>query len=195
MNPVAPVIRQTSSRSGSIGLPRNGVSPAPATSARPAASVAVAMSRTTPQFLLAAPWQSASTASSALRKLLRLGLRQRQRRQQLDHVVLAGGHRDHPVVAVQRDHDQLWEQPLARHVDQPPVQPRDARARRAQLDPDHQPAAAHLLDHLVALLELGEPVEQHPAHARGVLDQAVALDDAQCGQTGCHGQPVATEVD
>ena len=40
---------------------------------------------------------------------LRLLLRQRERRQQLDHVVLAGSHRDHAVVAVQRDDDQLRE--------------------------------------------------------------------------------------
>ena len=70
MKPVAPVIRQTSSRSGSIGLPRSSVSPATAGSGDDLrrVSVAVAMSRTTPQFLLAAPWQSASTASSAVRK-------------------------------------------------------------------------------------------------------------------------------
>ena len=176
-------------------MPRNGACLRPA-DRRPRIGLgasSVAMSRTTDQFLLAEPWQSASTASSAPRKLACLGLRQRQRRQQLDHVVLAGRHRDHAVVAVQRDHDQLRKQPLARQVDQAPVQPRDARARRAELDPDHQPAAAHLLDHLVALLELGEPVEQHGADPRGVLDQPVALDDPQRRQARRHRQPVAAE--
>ena len=121
----------------------------------------------------------------------RLRLGQGQRRQQLDHVVLARRHRDHPVVAVQRDHDQLREEPLAGEVDQPPVEPGDARARRAQLDPDHEPAPAHLLDHLVALRKLGEPLEEHRADARGVLDQAVALDDAQRRQAGRHRQAIA----
>ena len=94
-------------------------------------SVAVAMSRTTPQFLLARAVAVGEHGVERAEEAARLGLGERQRRQQLDHVVLAGRHRDHAVVAVQRDHDQLGEQALAGHVDQAPVQPGDPRARRA----------------------------------------------------------------
>ena len=53
------------------------------------------------------------------------------------------------------------------------------------------PAAADLLDHLIALLELGQARLEQVAHARGVLDQPVALDDAQRRQPGRHRQAVA----
>ena len=68
MKPVAPVTRHTSSRDGSSGLPRNWVqSLTNGTSGALRRRVAVAMSRTTDQFLLAARSQSLSTASSASR--------------------------------------------------------------------------------------------------------------------------------
>ncbi len=73
MKPLAPVTRQTSSRERSIGSPRSGVQSS-AGAARGTRSfvgrrrsVAVAISRTTPQFLLPEPSQSVSTASSASR--------------------------------------------------------------------------------------------------------------------------------
>jgi hypothetical protein len=125
MNPLAPVTRQSliarvdGRAAGSLPSARRG-----GWNLSRRRSVAVAMSRTTRPVLAAElPWHSASTASSASRKLRASLLGQRQRRQQLDHVVLAGRHRDHAVVAMQRDHDQLREQPLAGHVDQAPVQP------------------------------------------------------------------------
>jgi hypothetical protein len=89
-----------------------------------------------------------------------LALGQRQRRQKLDHVVLARRHRDDAVVAMKGDHDQLREQTFARHVDQAPVQSAHPRAWRAQLDSEHEPVASHLFDHLVARRELRETVEQ-----------------------------------
>ena len=180
MKPLAPVTRQTSSRERSTGAPRNGAS-ATTRSFRVARreSVEVAISRTTDQFFPALA--VGEHGVERVEEPGHVGFGQRQRRQQLDHVVLAGCHRDHAVVAVQRDHHQLREQAPARQMDQPPVEPRDPRARRAELDPDHQPAAADLLDQLVAGWSV-QAVGEQRAGRGGVLDQAVALDHPQRGE-------------
>ena len=73
MNPDAPVTRQRSSRVGSIGFPRRGAWIVRSGAADRRRSVACAMSRTMPQFLLDDPRLSASTWSSAPRKLLASG--------------------------------------------------------------------------------------------------------------------------
>ncbi len=193
MKPLAPVTRQRPSRGRSAAAVCGGARAAHAgvlcggaaasrwrCRARPTSSCRRRLS------------QSASTASSASRKLLRLGLGERQRRQQLDHVVLAGGHRDHAVVAVQRDHDELREETLACHVDQAPVELRDARAGRLQLDADHQPARADLLDHLIALpaAPRGRRSRKAPTLA-ACSTSAVALDDPQRREPGGHREAVA----
>ena len=95
------------------------------------------------------------------------------------------------MVAVQRNDHQLWKEPAARHMNQAPVELARTGARRAQLDPDHQPAATYLLEHLVALPELREPIAEHGADLNGALDQAIALDDAERCEAGRHGQPIA----
>ena len=194
MKPVAPVTRQTSSRDGSTARAAEA-----APSRRPGhtagvsrrRSVAVAMSRTTAQFLPAAPWQSASTASSASRKLRASGSESVSGGSSLitsflpAAIVITPWSRCSGITISCGKSPSLamW---IRRQL---------SRATRElgalQLDPDHEPAAAHLLDHLVALLQLGEPVEQHGAHARGVLDQAVALDDAQRRQARRHREAIA----
>ena len=158
MKPLAPVTR-TAPPAGRRRAPGSGAAALDLRGPRArGVSVAVAMSRTDPSSSTPSAWQSASTASSAVEEAVDLGLGERQRRQQLDHVVLAGRHRDDAVVAVQRDHDELREQPLAGEVDQAPVE----RARRALGAPSSMPIISPQprtsCDHLVALRSSLEPV-------------------------------------
>ena len=123
----------------------------------------------------------------------RLGLGERQRRQQLDDVVLAGRHRDHAVVAMKGDHDQLREQPFARHPHQAHPELRLTRAGRLQLDPDHQTGSADVADQLMTLLELPDPVEEQRAHTRRAGHQPIAINDPHRCQTRRHREAVTAE--
>src|SRR4051812_22214185 len=96
------------------------------------------------------------------------------------------------MVAGERNEHQLWKEPAARHMNQAPVELAGTGARRAQLDPDHQPAATYLLEHLVASPELREPIAEHGADLNRALDQAIALDDAERREARRHGQPIAS---
>ncbi len=198
MNPVAPVTRHSSSRERSTGsLAGGGRSLTGLTGASCARGGGAsswrcrARSRVPAGAALALGEHRVERAEEALR----LALGERERRQQLDHVVLAGGHRDDAVVAVQRDHDQLREQPLAGHVDQAPVHARAAAAGRTQLDPDHQPAGADLLDHLVALAASSASPSRSTAPTRcGVARRRPSRSITRSvARPGRHRQAVASE--
>ena len=77
-----------------------------------------------------------------------------QRRQQLDDVDVVGGHLgEDPVAVEERDHHQLREHRRAKVLQRVEPAAQGARLRLAELEADHQPLAAYLVEHLVALDE------------------------------------------
>ena len=78
-------------------------------------------------------------------------IRDGQRGQQLNRMVaVARDLREQFVIIEQRDDDQLAEQSAARGFQQIPGCPEPGRARRSELDADHQPFAANRSDQFVA---------------------------------------------
>src|SRR6202042_3587593 len=81
--------------------------------------------------------------------------------------------------------------PLAGEMNQAPIDPCPAVAGSGQLDPEHQPGAADLADHLVAVAKLAEAIAEKRADASDVLEEVIALDDPERRQAGGHRQAVA----
>ena len=197
MKPLAPVTRQTSSRDGSTGLPRNGaadplagaasIAPAPERRggdvahdrpvlARGRRGTRRARRRARRGSCAPRLSESVSGGSSLITSFLPAAIVITPWSRCSGITISCG---KSPSLA-------MW---IRRQLS------RATRERGApQLDPDHQPAAADLLDHLVALLR----ARRARRAARSLIcaacaTQAVALDDAHRRQTGRHRQAVAAE--
>ncbi len=93
----------------------------------------------------------------------------------------------------QGNDDQLAEQSAVRRLQQIPRGLELQRARRAKLNADHQPFAAHFLDELVTPDHPFESREQARAFLLGVLHQPFGFDHLERGEAGRHCQIVLRE--
>ena len=70
----------------------------------------------------------------------------------------------------------------------------ECRRRDFELEADHQPFAADLLDHrAAAILELGEPLAHVQTESRDPLEEAGREDDVERGVADRHRQRIAAE--
>jgi hypothetical protein len=117
-----------------------------------------------------------------------------ERGEDLDDVhVVAGDLGEDPVLAEQRDRDELSEQTglaCLHHVPQPP--PR-AAGGRTELERPHQPQPAHLTHDLVALHQRPGELQQPLPECARALDEAGAVELLERGEAGDGGEVVAGE--
>src|SRR5271155_541882 len=108
-----------------------------------------------------------------------------ERGQHLDRVhAVARNLAEDPVLVEQRHGDELGEEAGLTPLDRLPQRPPGAAPGSAQLDRPHQPEAAHVAHHPVALDQRRRQLEQQRTHARGVGDQVLPVEHPQRGERG-----------
>ena len=107
--------------------------------------------------------------------------------------MVAGHLGEDPVLVEERPHHELCEQPGLTALDQLPQPFRGRSGGRAELDRPHEPCAAHLAHHLVALGQGPRELEQPLTHLGGARYELLIVDGLQGRQTGRGSEVVRCE--